>query len=146
MKLSIHNTTDWPFDRIAGYGPQITAAMRKLVERFPHQVTVRSLAEDIFSGKNQLWLILDDEDAFVAFVTSEIKVNEATGYKTVILSELAGEGGTDLVQLIGPIEDWARSIGAQELTPVGRLGWRKSLARQGYEADIVLYRKELTHG
>lgn len=146
MKLSIHNTTDWPFERIAGYGPQITAAMRKLVERFPQEMTVRSLAEDIFSGKNQLWLILDEAESFVAFVTSEIKVNDATGHKSVILSELAGEGGTDLVPLIGPIEEWAKSIGAKELTPVGRLGWRKSLAKQGYEADIVLYRKELTNG
>lgn len=146
MTLTIHNTTDWPFEKIAPYGPQITAAMKKLVARFPDIMTVASLADDIFSGKNQLWLILDEDEKFVAFVTSEIKITEATGHKTVVLSELAGEGGTDIVPLIGPIEEWARSIGAKDITPVGRLGWRKALAKQGYEADIVLYRKELIDG
>lgn len=141
---SIHLTTEWPFDRLAKYGRQITSAMRKLVERFPSDMTLESLADDIISGKNQLWLILDEQENFVAFVTSEIKVNEATGKKTVMLSELAGEGGTDIVPLIEPIEKWAREIGATQLTPIGRLGWRKALAKQGYDADIVLYRKDLT--
>jgi hypothetical protein len=141
---SIHLTTEWQFDRLAKYGRQITSAMRKLVERFPSDMTLESLADDIISGKNQLWLILDESENFVAFVTSEIKVSDATGKKTVMLSELAGEGGTDIVPLIEPIEQWARAIGATELTPIGRLGWRKALAKQGYDADIVLYRKDLT--
>lgn len=145
MTLGIHLTTDWPYERIAQYGKEITAAMKKLAERFPNDITVKALANDVISGKNQLWLILDGEK-FVAFVTSEIKINTETGHKTVVLNELAGEGGTDIVQMIEPIEEWARSIGAHSLTPVGRLGWRKALAKQGYEADIVLYRKDLTHG
>lgn len=145
MSLSIHLTTDWPFERVSGYGKQITAAMKKLVERFPDELTLKGLAEDIISGKNQLWLILDG-DEFKAFVTSEIKVNEETGRKTVLLSELAGEGGIDLVPMIGPIEDWAREIGAHELTPLGREGWRKPLAKAGYKPKLVLYSKDLTHG
>src|SRR5690606_29955334 len=44
MTLSIHCTTDWPFEKIAGYGPQITAAFKKLVERFPTDITLKSLA------------------------------------------------------------------------------------------------------
>lgn len=146
MTLSIHLTLDWPYERIAKYGPEITAAMRKLVERFPHDLTLRALAQDVISGKNQLWLILDEQERFKAFVTSEIKVNADTGEKTVVLGELAGEGGTDIVPMIGPIEEWAVSVGARWLTPIGRLGWRKALAKQGYEADIVLYRKELNNG
>jgi len=142
MTLSIHLTLDWPYERVAQYGREITAAMKKLADRFPRELTVKAMAQDIVSGKNQLWLILDGEK-FVAFVTSEIKINAETGHKTVVLSELAGDGGIDLVPMIHAIEDWARSIGAAELTPVGRLGWRKALAKAGYEAHIVLYRKEL---
>lgn len=145
MTLSIHLTSDWPYERVARYGREITAAIKKLVERFPRDITVDGLAQDILTGKNQLWLILDGE-AFVAFVTTEIKVNTDTGHKTVVVSELAGEGGTDVVPLIAPIEEWARSIGAHAITPIGRLGWRKALARQGYDADIVLYSKDLTNG
>ena len=120
MKLDIHLTTEWPFERVAKYGPEITAAMKKLVDRFPNEMTLQSLAE--------------------------IKVNDATGYKTVLLLELAGDGGIDLVPMIAKVEAWAVSIGAKALTPIGREGWRKPLAKLGYKTDLVLYRKELTHG
>lgn len=145
MTLSIHLTTDWPFEKVAGYGREITAAMKKLVERFPADLTLESMAEEIISGKLQLWLILDGEE-FKAFVTSEIKVNEATGHKTVQLMELAGDGGVDLVPLISDIEKWAIEIGAHELTPLGRDGWRKPLAKAGYRPKLTLYSKDLTHG
>lgn len=145
MTLSIHLTTDWPFERVARYGKEITAAMRKLVERFPNDLTLESMAEEIIGGKQQLWLILDGEE-FKAFVTSEIKINEATGRKSVILMELAGDGGIDLVSLISDIEKWAVEIGAHELTPLGRDGWRKPLAKAGYKPKLTLYSKDLTHG
>jgi hypothetical protein len=145
VTLSIHLTTDWPFEKVAGYGREITAAMKKLVERFPADLTLESMAEEIISGKLQLWLILDGEE-FKAFVTSEIKVNEATGHKTVQLMELAGDGGVDLVPLISDIEKWAIEIGAHELTPLGRDGWRKPLAKAGYRPKLTLYSKDLTHG
>lgn len=145
MTLSIHLTTDWPFEKVAGYGKDITAAMKKLVERFPHDLTMESMAQEIISGKQQLWLILEG-DEFKAFVTSEIKINEATGRKTVLLMELAGDGGIDLVPMIADIEKWAVDIGAHELTPLGRDGWRKPLAKAGYRPKLTLYSKDLTHG
>lgn len=145
MTLSIHLTTDWPFEKVAAYGREITAAMKKLVERFPNDLTMESMAEEIISGKQQLWLILEGEE-FKAFVTSEIKVNDATGRKTVTLMELAGDGGVDLVPMISDIENWAIEIGAHELTPLGRDGWRKPLAKAGYRPKLTLYSKDLTHG
>ncbi|MEI3803163.1 hypothetical protein V6R85_01465 [Agrobacterium sp. CCNWLW32] len=145
MSLSIHLTTDWPFERVARYGREITAAMKKLVERYPDEMTLKGLAEDVISGKNQLWLILDGEE-FKAFVTSEIKINEETGRRSLILSELAGEGGIDLVPMIGTIEEWAKENSIHELTPLGRDGWRKPLAKAGYKPKFVLYSKELTNG
>lgn len=145
MTLSIHLTLDWPYERVAKYGRHITAAMHKLAERFPAEISVKEMAEDLFSGKNQLWLILDGEE-FKAFVTSEIKVDKETGRKCVVLGELAGEGGVDLVEMIIPIEEWARSIGASELTPIGREGWKKPLAKVGYKPKLVLYSKDLTNG
>jgi hypothetical protein len=33
--MKIHNTRDWPADRRLDYGPVISSAMAKLVERFP---------------------------------------------------------------------------------------------------------------
>lgn len=145
MTLSIHLTLDWPYERVARYGREITAAIHKLVERYPNDLSVKDIAGDMMNGTSQLWLILDGEE-FKAFVTSEIKVNTDTGRKTVLLGELAGDGGIDLVSMIGPIEDWARSIGAVELTPLGREGWRKPLAKAGYRPKFVLFSKDLTNG
>lgn len=141
--MRVELTQDWPFERVAAYGPQITAAMVKLVGRFPSEFTVKSLFEGILSGKNQLWLILDDDDGFLAFVMTEIRVNDATGHKSVLVSELAGEGGADVVSLIPTIEEWAKEQGAADLRPMGRRGWEKALRKQGYALDLCLYRKEL---
>lgn len=142
MTLSIHLTQDWPYERIARYGREITAAIKKLANRFPDMVSVKSVTDDIISGRNQLWLILEGEE-FKSFVLSEIKTDLETGRKIVTLTELAGEGGTDVVPLISDIEAWAKSIGAVELRPVGRIGWRKALAKQGYKSEICLYHKDL---
>lgn len=140
--MDVHLTSEWPRERVERYGREITAAIRKLVERFPNELTVQGVAEDIFSGRAQLWLVLDGEK-FVAMVMTEIKNNEVTGRKTVIVTEMAGGGGTETVPLIAKIEAWARSIGAHSITPMGRLGWRRALEKQGYKADVCLYRKEL---
>lgn len=142
MTLSIHCTTDWPFEKIAGYGPQITAAFKKLVERFPTDITLKSLADEVMSGRQQLWLILEG-DEFRSFVTTEIKVNAYTGHKSVHLINLAGEGGSDLVSLIKEIEKWAKEQGAKEIVPICRLGFKKPLEKLGYRMDVSLYRKSL---
>jgi hypothetical protein len=141
--MKIELTTDWPLERLAGYGPQITSAMRKLVERFPTELTVKSLMGDLMSGKAQLWLIMDDDDGFIAFVMTEIRMNEATGHRHVVLSELAGGGGVDVVPMIQPIERWARDQGITDIRPVGREGWKRALKKMGYRVDICLFRKEL---
>ena len=135
-------TNDWPLSRMEPYGPQITAAMKKLIARFPKDLTLESMREDLFKGSQQLWLMLDD-GKFEAFALTEIKTVKATGHKSVILTALGGEGGTEMVPFITEIEEWARSIGANDLRPVGRLGWRKALKAQGYDVITAYYRKNL---
>lgn len=146
MTLSIHLTQDWPLERLAKYGPELTAAMKKLVARFPEDVSLELLATEIRAGIQKLWLILDENDAFKAFVTSKTTTSAETGRTRVELCELGGEGGINLVELIKPIEEWARSIGADEINPVGRFGWRKELARLGYRPAVIRYRKVLKNG
>ncbi len=143
MTLSIHLTQDWPLERLEKYGREITEAMNKLAARFPEYVSLELLASEIASGVQQLWLILDENDAFKAFVTTKTLTSAETGRTRVELCELSGEGGLNLVEMIKPIEEWARSIGADEINPVGRFGWRKELARFGYKPVVVRYRKVL---
>jgi hypothetical protein len=142
MSLSVHNTTDWPADRLLPYGREITAAMHKLAARFPREVSVPHLAQEIISGKRQLFLILDGE-RFVSFVLTEIQTNDATGVKTLVIPSFAGEEGASTVHLIGELEAWGRENGCDESLIFGRMGWKKPLAAEGYKMDMCLFRKKI---
>ena len=142
--MKVENTTDWPFEKIAAYGEAVTAAMAKLVARFPHQFTVESLYRDITEGRNQLWLITDDDGEFQAFVLTEIFTNTATGEKSVLLTEGAGEGGPEyLAESLPQFEEWAREQGADSILPMARRGWERAIAKYGYKPEFVRFRKEL---
>ena len=142
MSLSIYLTSEWSLEEIAPYSTAISVAMKKLEQRFPDDISIANLASNIAQGVEQLWLILNDKKEFVAFVTSQSEVTE-TGRKRLLLLELSGEGGPYLGDLIAPIEDWARQNGFNEICPIGRLGWRKILAKHGFAAKFVRYYKEL---
>lgn len=142
MNFSIHLTSEWSFEKIAPYNQAISDAMKTLEKRFPDDVCIASLARNIAEGLEQLWLVLNENQEFVAFVTSQSEVTES-GRKRLLLLELAGKGGPYIANLIAPIELWARQNGFDEICPIGRLGWRKALAKYGYEPKFVRYYKEL---
>src|SRR5262249_52510871 len=106
--MKVELTSNWSAEKFAPYGAAVTAAMRKLAERVPREVTVEQLARDVVDGKRQLWLVLDDGDRFVAFVLTEVQVNDATGLKTLVIPSFAGEEGASTVPLIGAIEAWGK--------------------------------------
>lgn len=141
MKIVL--TNDWSFEKLAPYTKSVTAAMKKLQERFPREVDVGHLANEIISGKRQLWLILEDDDSFISFLLSEIQTNNATGLKTIVLPSFAGEKGTETVHLIGAVEDWGREMGCDEVIAYGRWGWKRAMEKEGYEMNMVAFRKTL---
>lgn len=135
-------TQDWPLEQIMPYGPQITAAMRKLRDRFPEDGTMESMAKDMMSGAVQLWLMLD-EGAFKGIVLTMFKAIEVTGYKAVLVVGCAGEDGVDLCEHIETIEAWAKEQGAKSVCPIGRQGWKRPLSKLGYSVDRITYRKDI---
>jgi len=141
-KFSIHNCHEWSLDEMARYGRDLGKAMAKLRDRFPDDVDLQELGRDILAGKRQLWLILDGEARFVAFVTGEIEITKR-GRKRLLLLELGGEGGEALVDMIVEIEAWARDEGVDEICPIGRMGWVRALKSRGYRADVVKFKKDL---
>ncbi len=135
-------TQDWTLDQIMPYGPQITAAMRKLRDRFPEDGTMESMAKDMMSGAVQLWLMLD-EGAFKGIVLTMFKAIEVTGYKAVLVVGCAGEDGVDLCEHIETIETWAKEQGVKSVCPIGRQGWKRPLSKLGYSVDRITYRKDI---
>ncbi|MEN5279012.1 hypothetical protein ABE527_18960 [Brucella sp. TWI432] len=143
MAMKIINTQDWTIDQIAPYGRDLTAAMRRLCEKYPDDLTVEILMSGIMSGKNQLWLIFDENEVFKAFVTTEIYTAEATGKKRLHLCDLGGEGGVYLADLVTELEKFALSQGITEIQAMGRIGWQKQLAKHGFQPMVFRYRKDL---
>jgi hypothetical protein len=141
--MKVELTTGWSPEKFAPYGPAITAAMHRLVERFPRDTTIDHLAQEIIGGRRQLWLIMTDEDEFISFVVTQIQTNDATGLNMFTILSLAGDEGQSTVPLIGKLEAWAKEQGCDESRVWGRYGWKKPLAQEGYELDVAVFRKPL---
>lgn len=142
MSLSVHNTVDWPAEKLLPYGKEITAAMHKLVARFPREITVQYLAQEIILGRKQLWLIMEGEK-FVSFALTEIQTNDATGAKTLQMHSVAGDEGASTVPLISELEKYGMACGCTEGRMLARKGWTKPLGEQGYKEHLILFRKTL---
>jgi hypothetical protein len=141
--VRVELTSDWSPEQFAPYGEAVTAAMRKLAQRFPREVTVPHLVEEIVNGRRQLWLILDDDGGFVSFVLTTIEINNANGLKTLHIPSFAGDEGASTVHLVGKIEEWGREHGCDAVLVYGRRGWKRPLDREGYREDMTLFRKSL---
>ncbi|WP_455473945.1 hypothetical protein [Bartonella sp. B30(2025)] len=139
---SVHLTNQWPWEKIAQYKNDINAAMTKYAKRFPDDVCLPIMAQEIAMGQTQLWIVLKNNTKFSAFVITKIEMTH-TEKKRVVILDLAGEGGIKLVTLIGKIEEWARKINADEMLTLGRPGWAKMLAHHGYSRNLIHYRKVL---
>ncbi|WP_455481785.1 hypothetical protein V4P56_04830 [Bartonella sp. B35(2025)] len=139
---SIHLTNQWSWEKIAHYKEGINAAMKKYAKRFPDDVCLATIAREIATGQTQLWLILKNESRFSACGITKIEMTH-TGKKRVVILDLTGEGGLKLVKLIDKVEEWARTINADEMLTLGRSGWAKMLAHHGYSLNLIHYRKVL---
>ncbi|UTO28116.1 hypothetical protein [Bartonella harrusi] len=139
---SVHLTDQWSWEKIAPYQEVLNTALKKYAKRFPDDVCLQTIAHELAKGQAQLWLILKNKTQFSAFAITKVEIT-LKGEKRVVLSDLAGEGGTKLVPLIEKVEQWAQSIHAKEMHILGRSGWAKMLARYGYSRDLIHYRKVL---
>lgn len=141
MSAELHLTSNWPVERVLSYSPQITAAMKKIIERFPDDATLKSMADDVLSGAVQMWVMLDG-DEFKGVVLTDFQTVPATGHKAARIVALGGVDGVDLCPHIATIEEWAWENNADCVLPVGREGWKRPLAKLGYSVERIVYRKD----
>lgn len=141
MTETLHLTTEWPVERIMAYSPQITAAMRKIIARFPDDATLHSMATDVLSGAVQMWIMLANEE-FKGVVLTDMQTVPATGHKAVRVIACGGDDVIDLCPHIETIERWAWGQAADCVLAVGRVGWKKPLSELGYSVERVVYRKD----
>lgn len=143
MRYSLHRARDWDYQRLSRYNSALTQAAAKISARFPDDINPALLAENIASGRAELWLILDERQEFVAFLTTETEI-ALSGKKRLLALELAGKGDIDAITALLPqLEAYAKCQGAAEICPYGRLGWKPALAQRGYKIAAIKYAKEL---
>ena len=73
-------------------------------------------------------------------------INPITGGSTMPLMDcyLAQiDKGTETVPLIHAVEDWGREQGCDECIGYGRWGWKRAMEKEGYEMNMVAFRKTL---
>lgn len=120
MKYKLYNCSNWSLARLFTYKEQIGQAMEKLASRFPGDIAVPDILQDITSGRHEMWLILDEQEEFIAFLTTEFSTT-LEGKKRLNLCQLGGRGGAVLAQFLPQLEQYGRIHDASEICPIGRI-------------------------
>lgn len=142
MTYKVVDTSEWPAARLDPYWPEIFAAMTKLKARFPDDQSYSVLLSSWVAGRRRLWLVLDQDDKFMAFLTTEIETLVATGDRVVILKDCAGDGvlkaADDICAALEAYAD-AERIRIRRFT--GRDGWKVPAGKHGYKVVSVILEK-----
>lgn len=118
--------------------PDVVDLLGAVAERSSGRLDIKAIAGAIISGGWQLWVIWDGRIRCV--LATEITV-EATGQKNARIVLATGNGASQWVNLIGDIEEWARSEGCRYLEMTARKGWARYL--KAYRMTHVLLERDL---
>ncbi|WP_455466970.1 hypothetical protein [Bartonella sp. B39] len=127
---------------MAPYFENVLKSISYFQKKFSDDYTPQSILNDILKGEKLLWIIVDEQENFMAHVTTELQ-KLITGTLRAVIVTLGGKGGELLTKLIPQIESYYKEKGAKELVIIGRRGWEKSLKSHGYFVNLLEYRKQL---
>ncbi|CAF27727.1 hypothetical protein BH09320 [Bartonella henselae str. Houston-1] len=142
MSFRIYNTQKWSAEQMAPYLDKVIKSIAYFHKKFPDDYTPQTILNDILKGDKLLWIIVDEQENFMAHVTTELQ-KLVTGALRAVIVTLGGKGGAPLTKLIPQIEAYYKEKGAKELIIIGRRGWKKSLKSHGYFVNLLEYRKQL---
>lgn len=138
--MKIINLSQSP-DYALQYETEIGDSFAKLVKRFTHY-TIEGLIDEISTGRKTVWIILTDDDKFLAAVlTHDVKL--MNGAVVLEIMELAGKGGAKLFETIPILEKWAKENNYHAIRTYGRYGWHKVFSKFKYKLLFSVYEKEL---
>jgi len=124
--------------------PAVVQMLGPAVERSNGRFTIDDVREEILKGGLVLWVVLSSKTP-IAFYTT--RIGDYPSRRAMVIDWL---GGSDmdawLDMAVETMEDHARTNRCDHLEFCGRLGWKKVLARRGWNSEYVAYRKELSHG
>lgn len=117
--------------------PFIKLAMEQSDER----VTLDSILEDLANHERQLWVI-KDQDEYIAAVVTMIYTN-ASGKKVGEISLAGGKDHAKWRNFTAGVCAWFKAQGCDFCDIVGRMGWLREYAKDGFKPINVQVRKAL---
>lgn len=121
--------------------PRITPHLTKLCDRHGRdRWTEADLLAECQSGHKQLWIACDPSDVYCACLTEIVNCPQGRWGRVVAL------GGHDMrrwIEGLRTIEAWMKGRGCIGVEIIGRKGWERALARDGYMAESVMLSRRL---
>lgn len=138
-----------PPGQVAGLVPALLPYFAETQKWARGRIVVDDVLRLVLNGHMQLWVVNDGEKVF-GHVITEIK--QYPQCKMLTVQYCAMEPWTMAAvseKMHQTAEQFARGAGCAGVEFVGRPGWRKVAAEQGYEVQSVVYQKffkEAEHG
>ena len=111
------------------------------LDRSGGRYTTDDVLDAIKGGKQQLWLIKDN-DLVRAALTTEVRMYP-TGKKVCCVRMCAGEDHREWVPLIEQLSLWAKEQCCEIMEVMGRDGWTPALKAMGYHRTQAVFELEI---
>lgn len=122
--------------------PLVEAMFKRATDLSAGRYELDDLMLKVFRGDFTLWIVIEDHDRIIAAITSSF-TNYPDG-RFLSGQFLAGDKLDEWREPFCELFDrWGRDNGCKAIEFVGRAGWAKALAPQGYKEIYRIYQKEL---
>jgi len=129
-----------PPDRVADVWPHICGLIYAAAVKCGDLSSYQPVESSVLAGHALLWLVTDDGGLKIhaAVVT---KLQRSDRRKVCVIAACGGSDMRRWLDLIGPIEEFARAEGCSTMRIVGRQGWARVLP--AYRLKNVVLEKEI---
>lgn len=110
------------------------------------RATVDDILKFLFTGQMQLWVALDEKKIYGHIIT---EVKQYPQCKMLVIQYCAGE--SNHMQFVEDkayeiLEKFAKANSCAGIELIGRPGWSRHVAKQGFETKSVMYQKFFERG
>jgi len=119
---------------------RVVPDLQRVVARTRGRWTVETIAEEVITGRWQLWIVWDGK---ISAVTATEIFTEASGMKNARAVFVGGRDMASWSHLIADLEDWARDNGCARFEMIISKGIARHFPE--YKMSHVLLEKDLTN-
>lgn len=131
---------------IDGVFEQVKHLLQKPIDRGLGEYTIDQIRDLVISGRQQLWVGIDEEtnDFLVSAVTQIVPhVSGQIHMETILTGAVANTMEKWFEESAKTLEEFGRLNGADHFIFYGRPGWRKMFKKRGYKEYYVAMSKDL---